>query len=185
MKAERFLWIGPLVLILAGCGDPFKFLGPVPDEPTEVELADQRTAPLQEPSAFDMLSMRRTRVDLSVNWDFLFLITEEGEARLEPFAFVTGRTNEAGLQKMNQSFESLLLAPKSGYEISSPTTIMEGDVLAAVSRRDPALGGLRCRRFGKFEILEIDREARVLRFRHLINPNCEGVGLTPGEVGPR
>lgn len=184
MRTERLRWIGPLMLILVGCGDPFRFLGPVPDDPTEVELSDQRTAPLQEPSAFDMVLTRRTRVDLSVNWDFLFLITEEGEAQLQPFTFATGRFSEAGLQKMSQSFEALLLAPKTGYEESSPTTIVEGDVLVAVSRRDPALRGLRCRRFGKFEILEIDREAGVLRFRHLINPNCERLGLTPGEVGP-
>lgn len=184
MRAERFRWVGPLVLILVGCGDPFGFLGPVPDEPTEVELSDHRTAPLQEPSAFDLIATRRARVDLSVNWDFLFLITEEGEAQLQPFTFVTGRFSEAGLQQMSQSFEAVRVAPKTGYNTSSPTTIVEGDVLAAISRRDPALGGLRCRRFGKLEILEIDREAGVLRFQHLVNPNCEGIGLAPGEVGP-
>ncbi|MFQ5679451.1 MAG: hypothetical protein ACE5HP_08320 [Gemmatimonadota bacterium] len=184
MRSRGWAWLLPF--LAAGCGASFQnFFAPVPDEPTEVELADHLRGPLQRPSAFDMFLARPVRVDQTDSWDFLFLVTPEGEPQLRPVAVVTGELSDAGLQKVSESFEMLLEAPEEGYVTSSPTVIAEGDVLAVVSRRDPALQGLRCRRFGKLEILEIDEAGGILRLRHLINPNCEGRGLVPGETGVR
>lgn len=146
-------------------------------------LADHRTGPLQTASAFDVLGGRVARVDQTDAWDFLFFITEEGEPQLRPFGAVTGRASDAGLQKVASSFEGLRVAPEEGYERAASVPIAEGDVLAAVSRRDPTLQVIRCRRFAKLEILEVDLAGGRLRFRHLINPNCELRGLVPGETG--
>lgn len=180
-------WVAAWVAVwvaAAGCGDAFdRLLAPVPLEPSRVGLVDFRTGPLQEPSAFDLLNERTVRVDQTSGWDFLFVLTETGRPELRPFEAVTGRLSESGLQKVASGFEELVLAPEEGYVRTEAVPIAEGDVLAAVSRRDPTFRGLRCRHFGKIEILEIDAAAGRLAFRHLANPNCEVRGLVPGETG--
>jgi hypothetical protein len=40
---------------------------------------------------------------------------------------------------------------------------------------------VRCLRYGKFEVLEIDVTAGTAQLLHLVNPNCEQTGLIPGE----
>lgn len=183
----RRRWIGPSLAGLVawtGCGDAFEqLLGPVPLQPTRVELVDFRTGPLQTSSAFDVVGRRAVRVDQTSGWDFLFFVTEEGTPELRPFEAVTGTLQESGMQKVDVTFEGLTLAPQDGYVRTEPIPIAEGDVLAVVSRRDPAFGGIRCRRYAKIEVLGIDIAAGSLTFQHLINPNCEVRGLVPGETG--
>ncbi len=182
-RFRRGLWLVGLIAAL-GCGDAFdRLLSPVPLQPTRVELVDFRTGPLLEPSAFDGVNGRAVRVDQSVGWDFLFYLAEDGAAELRPFEAVTGELSEAGLQKVTTPFEGMTVAPEDGYVRIEPVPVSEGDVLAFTSRRDPAFQGLRCRHFGKLEIVEIDRDAGRITFRHLLNPNCEVRGLVPGETG--
>ena len=62
-----------------------------------------------------------------------------------------------------------------------PGAVQVGDVLAAVSQR--RCGSFNRRRFGKLEILAIDRERGEVSFKFLANPNCEIRSLVPGEAG--
>lgn len=170
-----------VLVAVAACDDPFeRFLAPVPDEPTEVALVDHRTGALQEPSAFDMLGTRRVRVDQTDGWDFLFLIPPDGPAELHPFGAVADDPNGSGLQRLDEAFEDVRRAPLEGYAGQEAVTVAEGDVLAIVSRVATQAS---CRRFGKIRILEVDAAAAVLRFEHLINPNCGIRGLVPGTTG--
>lgn len=178
------VWAMAGSLTASGCGDPFEqLLGPVPMEPTIVELVDFRAGPLQEAAAFDILTRRAVRVDQTAGWDFLFFLTEEGVAQLRPFEAVTGELSEAGLQRVDTTFEGLSLAPEDGYVRTQAVPVEVGDVLAVVSRRDPTFGGIRCRRYAKIEILTIDVVVGTVTFQHLVNPNCEVRGLVPGETG--
>lgn len=176
-------WLAGLVTVLA-CGDGFdRLLSPVALRPTRVELVDFRTGPLLEPSAFDGVNGRVVRVDQTVGWDFLFFLPEDGPAELRAFEAVTGELSEASLQKVELAFDDITLAPEEGYVRTEPVPVSEGDVLVFTTRRDPAFQGLRCRHFGKLEVLEIDRPAGRLAFHFLLNPNCEVRGLVPGETG--
>ena len=87
---------------------------------------------------------------------------------------------DAGLQRMSVPFEALREAPESGYTHVDSLPAAVGDVFAVQSRRDPAFGTIRCRRFAKVEVLEIDAAAGTFSFRHLVNPNCEQRTLVPG-----
>lgn len=183
MKKRYAVGIAILVWSAASCSDPFsEFLQDVPLEPTTVELTDYRTAALQQQTAFDMVGERTVRVDQTGSWDYLFVTSESGTPQLAPFAAVSGLFSEAGLQHVDETFEGLRTAPSSGYVTDEPIPVAEGDVLAAISRRDPGVSG-RCRYFGKIEILEIDESTGTIRFMHLINPNCEDRVLVPGEHG--
>ena len=77
-------------------------------------------------------------------------------------------------------FDALREAPESGYTNLEAVPVAVGDVFAVRSRRDPAFGNVRCRRFAKMEILAIDMGEGTVTFRHLRNPNCEKRTLVPG-----
>lgn len=172
-----------LTVVLLACDDPFAgLLQPVPEVPSEASLTDLRTGRLQDPPAFDLLFGTPVRIDLTDQWDFLYRVTEGGQAELLPFGALADSTSEAGLQRATQSFEGIRTAPIEGYVEEAPVPVSEGDVLLARTRRDPSQL-FRCRRYAKVEILEIDAAAGRITFRYLVNPNCEDRVLVPGEHG--
>ena len=178
---ERSWWWSTLLLIalLPGCsGTPIGL--PVPDEPTEVTVADFNAGPLVEPSAFSWVLLQEVRTDQTSEWDFAFAF-EDGLAKLFPRASVLDQPSSAGLQIVDVTFDELILAPETGYITDEPLAVQVGDVLAGVSRRQ--CGGVSLRRFGKMEILDIDPVSGRLTFKQLANPNCENRNLVPGEVG--
>ncbi|MDT8435170.1 MAG: hypothetical protein RRA92_00305 [Gemmatimonadota bacterium] len=179
--ALRTLLLAPLVL--AGCGDGFDpIVFPNPSAPEDVVLSDFVSGTLQQPSAFDVLGGVPVRTDQSSNWDFVFAVQPGVGPVLQPRGMFDESETEAGVAVTDVAFEVLALAPEDGYATDAPTPIAAGDVVVVRSRRDPGFA-VRCRLFGKFEVVGIDLEEGTLSLRHLINPNCERRELTPDEEG--
>jgi len=177
--------IAAIALALAACTDPLQGLRTaLPDAPSEVTLSDFGSPALGSPSAFDMLGVQAVRVDLSNAWDFLFFITSGGQAEIRPRGNVIEGTSEAGVQLLSQSFDAVMEDPMTGYVKDAPVPVAVGDVLAVVSRRNPAFTTLRCRVFAKIEIEAIDLAAGTMKLRHFINPNCEDPSFIPDRNQP-
>ena len=172
--------VGAIAWTLSGCGSTPIGL-PVPDEPSEAILADFFVGPLTAPSAFSLILLRAVRTDQTQEWDYVFALEDQGVAELFPRGAVLEPPSTAGLQIVAESFEELTEAPEFGYVTDAPVAVQVGDVLAAVSQRQ--CGSFNRRRFGKLEILAIDRERGEVTFKFLANPNCEIRSLVPGEVG--
>ena len=169
------------IVVASACGSSTEpVLIPVPDETREAELVDVSMGAIAEPSAFDVITAETVRTDQFSGWDFLFQITEDDAAVLWPRAAVVEEDLDAGLQQVFVDFDALREAPEDGYTNLESVPIAVGDVFAVRSRRDPAFGTVRCRRFAKIEILEIDMTAGTVSFEHLRNPNCEKRTLVPG-----
>ncbi len=180
---RRTFWlvtVSAITWMLSGCGSSPIGL-PVPDEPSEATLADFFVGPLTAPSAFSLILLRTIRTDQTQEWDYVFALEDQGVAELFPRGAVLESPSTAGLQIVAESFEDLTEAPEFGYVTDAPVAVQVGDVLAAVSR--PGCGSFNRRRFGKLEILAIDRERSEVTFKFLANPNCEIRSLVPGEVG--
>lgn len=154
-----------------------------PDEPTEAQLFDFGQADLRASSAFDIVSSSPVRIDASSRWDFLFQIKKDGTAQLRPRGVIVEGVSTAGLVKATVVFDAIASAPLAGYQTQRATTIEVGDVLLMRSERDPSIQ-LRCLRFGKMEVLDIDKQEGTIIFKHLINPNCENRNLIAGEAIP-
>jgi len=166
---------------LSACGNPTEpTLIPIPDEASEATLVDVSTGALADPSAFDVIGASSVRTDQFSGWDFVFQITEDGSAVLWPRAAIVGEDEDAGLQQMSVTFDALREAPEGGYTHLESLPVAAGDVFAVRSRRDPSFGSVRCRRFAKLEVLEIDVNEGTISFRHVVNPNCEKRNLVPG-----
>lgn len=154
------------------CGDPFDpFVTPIPDA-QEATLVDFREGDLVDSSAFDMLAGTAVRTDQTSGWDFLFLVDETAGPALLPRAGLLDDDTSAGLQLATVPFATLAEAPEEGYTMEEPVPIEVGDVLVMVSRRNPGVS-VRCRVFGKLEVLSIEGTPATLTIDVVINPNCE------------
>lgn len=174
--------IAAALLGLVACGDTFEpVVAPNPAAPTEVTLYDFYTGALQDPSAFDLITGQPVRTDRTVGWDFLLLFDPELGVSVRTRGGFLEEPDEAGAQIAGLGFEELVIAPEDGYVQEEPIAIAPGDVLVVRSRKDPVYGSVRCRYFGKFEVLAVDAEAASVTVRHLINPNCERRSLEPGD----
>ena len=182
-------WRMPLLAVIAigvaACGDSTSVETLAnPDEPTEALLNDFLDQEVREASAFDVVSSSAVRLDSNSRWDFIFQILGDGTAQLKPRGAVIEEVSDAGLIKLDVTFEEVRSAPDRGYQLLRAMAIEEGDILAVRSQRDASFQGLRCRRYGKLEVLTIDKQAGTMTFNHLINPNCENRNLVPGAAVP-
>ena len=177
---KNFLMIATLSVVTAGCGSSNEpIVLPLPSGPSEAELADFAGDDLLDPSAFDILDATDSRTDQVPGWDFVFQNGTD-TTTLRPRSEVTTDSAASGLQHVDGSFEALDRAPSDGYITDERVPIKVGDVLAGRSRRDP-LFQVRCLRYAKFEVLEIDVAAGTVKLLHLVNPNCEQTSLVPGD----
>lgn len=169
------------IALLAACGSSTEpVLLPLPDETDEAVLFNLWSDAVTDPAAFDVISRVAVRTDQSSGWDFLFEVAEDGSATLWPRGAVVEDGTDAGLRPLDVPFDALDEAPEFGYVTRDSLPVAVGDVFAVRSRRDPVYGSIRCRRFGKIEVLSIDSAEGTLTFEYLINPNCERRFLVPG-----
>lgn len=164
----------PLVLlaVAVGCSDPYDaLLTPVP-EPREEVLIDFLGGDLVDAAAFDLIAATPVRTDLTSGWDMLFLVSPEDGPSLVPRSSVLDEDSSAGIQIVNRPFALFDEAPGDGYTSDAPTPIQVGDVIAVVSRSNPGVS-VRCRYYGKFEILSISGDPARLTINAVVNPNCE------------
>lgn len=164
------------------CGDPFEpILSPIP-EPREAVLIDFTGGDLVDPSAFDMFTGEPVRTDQTNGWDYLFVVDETLGPALRPRSTLLGGASTAGVQHVDEAFALLERAPESGYVTDELVPIEAGDVLTVVSRRSPQVS-VRCRVFGKLEVLSIEGTPAGATLRFVINPNCERRELIEQEDG--
>lgn len=183
MRAVAVVLWALLVFAATACEDAFgPTFGPVPETPVEALIADFASSDLRDAAAFDFVNQRSVRTDVTAEWDVLYRVESDGTPVLVPRGVLLEGETQAGLQLLSGTFSGLERAPAEGYTVDAPMEVGEGDVLALRTRQDPSLS-LRCRRYAKLEIQEVDMELGVLRFRYLRNPNCEQRVLIPGAEG--
>lgn len=183
MRAVAAVLWGLLVFAVAGCEDSFgPNFGPVPETPVEATVADFSSSDLRDASAFDLAGQRPVRTDVDPGWDFLYRVEPSGSPVMVPRGVVIEGETQAGVQVVSESFTGLEQAPAAGYAVDAPVEVAEGDVVAVRTRQDPSLN-IQCRRYVKMEILDVDMDLGILRFRFLRNPNCEQRILIPGAEG--
>ncbi len=170
------------IVSLAACKNPFN-LGPAFFEnavDTTTIYALRGTA-IQLPSAFDIVVNQTARTDRAEPFDFAFDIAANGQAVLLP-ARTLGFSVTAGILVSESTFEAVTDAPGDGYNDSVAVAIEIGDVFVARSRVTSTQCRLRSSlpRYGKFRVLVVDTQQRLLTVETLVNINCGFRGLEPG-----
>ena len=170
------------VVSLSACNDPFDlgraFFENSVDTTTIFAL---RGTAIQLPSAFDIVVNQTARTDRAEPFDFAFDIDANGRAVLLP-ARTLGFSVNAGILVSDSTFDAVTDAPLEGYTDSIAVAIQVGDIFVARSRVTNAQCGLlgSLPRYGKFRVLVIDTQQRLLTVETLVNINCGFRGLEPG-----
>lgn len=182
--SQRVFWLAGAAgaVSLAACNDPLA-LGPAFFENAvdTTTLYALRGTAIQLPSAFDLVVNETARTDRAEPFDFAFDIDSSGQAVLLP-ARALGFSVTAGILLSDSTFGALTDAPLRGYDDSVAIGIRVGDVFVARSRTTNSQCGLlgSLPRYGKFRVLVIDTQQRLLTVETLVNINCGFRGLEPG-----
>lgn len=167
-----------LLLALAACGDE---LFPASFENVEEEVVLGSligTAP-PVPSGYSISDARTVRTDLSASFDFAYLVDQAGRSLLVPIdgLGLGSSSSNPGLQKRDEAFAAIRIAPSNGYLTTDSIEVAVGDVLVGRSRIACFLG---VPQYAKMEVLAIDAAAKTIRLKVLPNVNCGYRSLAPG-----
>lgn len=185
MRFRRFrlpgaLAAAALAIVIAACGNtsglPAAYLDNTEDT---VSLFALDGTPLSAPSGFNVINNEVLRTDLSSSFDIAFNITPNGQAVLLPTGPL-GLGRASGVAVVSTPFDSITLAPPSGYTDTAAVAVDSGSVAVLRSRPTSCIYGVVVYYYGKVEVLQIDTVARRIDLRVLVDQNCGYRGLEPG-----
>ena len=169
--------------ILASCGNPYGLPAAfIVNKVDTVSLYALSGTPISQPSAYLIYSGARVRTDLTSQLDFAFDIDTAGRAELLPTAVLKLGTG-SGFQISRLDFDSVRVAPTTGYNVDSALVVTENNVVLAQSSRANALSctfNIVYPLYAKLQVLTIDMAARSIDFLILRDSNCGYRGLEPG-----
>ena len=187
---RTWLPIAALTLVAASCGvDSTLPPASIPVAQQQITLYALTGTPVTTPSGYNMVQLGEVRTNVSNNFDFVldigidstFGVGTKGDTVivLLPRGAV-GFVEDGGLQWTATSFDSVVVAPLTGYEQAKPTRIRQGDVVLAASRRQTCDDASSHPRYAKLNIQTVDLVARSVVILVVIDPNCGYRSLKSG-----
>ena len=171
-------------LVMLACSDPLS-LPPASQLTVEdtVTLYAATATPVRTASAYNLITQAVARTDRTIDFDFAVDLvpgtgTDTNLVILPRGAL--GFLPDGGAQRTTVPFDSIALAPTSGYERQAPVVVNAGDVVLLASRLQQCNFGISRPYYAKLRVESIDRAQRSAVFRLRIDPNCGYRGLTPG-----
>jgi hypothetical protein len=170
----------------AACADPIGLPPPAVQNRTDtVTLYAHTGAPIDRASGYIIPFRQVVLTDQATHgFDFLFDIDSLGRAVLLPTGAVS-LPIRSGIQRSLNAFDSVTVAPSSGYQLDSALVVNVNSVAILHSRPLICSFGLAWIYYAKLHVLEIDTsstsaDGRRIRFEILNNVNCGYRGLEPG-----
>jgi len=178
--------LGCAVAGAAACGNPFA-LQPAGTNfvDTLVSIYALSGTAVSQPSAYSIYARSPVRTDLGQPFDFAFDIDSTGEAKLfVPGALKLGKVS--GFQISALQYDSVKIAPTTGYKSDSAIVVHENSVLIAFTSTTPCIStlGIQSPYYAKLHVLAIDTTSapngRRIDFEILSDLNCGYRGLEEG-----
>lgn len=165
---------------LAACGDDFQ-LPPAraPNVLDTVSVYALTGTAVGTPSGYQLEFRRVVRTDQTASFDFAFDITAAGDPVFLPTGPL-GLGEASGLMVSPEPFDSIEVAPNSGYVYDSSTTAAVGSELLVQSRVTTCSYGGTASYYAKLRVLAVDPGQRRADFEILVDINCGYRGLEPG-----
>ena len=187
---RSWLRIAALMLVATSCKvDSTLPPASIPVAQQQITLYALTGTPVSTPSGYNMVQLGEVRTNVSNNFDFVmdigidstFGVGNNGDTVivLLPRGAV-GFVEDGGLQWTAMAFDSVYVAPVTGYEQLKPTRIRQGDVVLAASRRQTCDNASSHPRYAKLNIQTVDLVARSVVILVVIDPNCGYRSLISG-----
>ena len=171
--------------LIVSCGNPSGLRSAFPNTPDTVSLYALTHTPVSLPSGFSIKDRQRIRTESGTSFDFAFDIDSAGQPVLLP----TGPLKlgqQSGIQITSQNFDSIRVAPTTGYNVDSAQVVQENSVLLLVTRATPcaSIVGFVAPYYAKLHVAAIDTTStpngRRIDFVILSDLNCGFRGLEEG-----
>lgn len=191
LRRSRTWWrFAALTLVTTSCKvDSTLPPASIPIAQQQITLYALTGTPVSTASGYNMVQLGEVRTNVSNNFDFVMDIgvdsvlgvgtTGDTVIVLLPRGAV-GFVEDGGLQWSPTSFDSVVVAPVTGYEQTKPTRIRQGDVIIAASRRQTCDDASSHPRYAKLNIQTVDLVARSVVILVVIDPNCGYRSLKAG-----
>ena len=170
------------------CDNPFQLppaaVGTFVDSVTLWALTNTDIA---HPSAYDVLDNVVARTDRVSSFDFAFDIRTDSLADTTAVLLPRGAMGlyvDGGLQVTTQAFDSITIAPTSGYQDTLAVPLKVGTVVLAASRSQTCNFGYVRPVYAKIEVTALDFVARTITFAILADLNCGYRSLKADSLPP-
>jgi hypothetical protein len=177
-----------LLAATAACGDS-NSLSPASIEVAEdtVTLWAATGTAIALPSAYDVVGATPARTDRTSDFDFVFdfvrdTLTGDTVPALLPRGAL-GLSADGGLLLVATKFDSLPMAPGSGYDSYKPVYLDTNTVVVIRSRAQTCNYGITSGVYAKVLPLSISVSFRKIILRLVVDPNCGYRGLQLGIPG--
>lgn len=162
-------------LALTACDDPFKLKASFGNEPFVYSLYGiSGSGPANAPAALDLVGRSPVRVDGNFNFDIAFDFDGTGKVVVLPQKLVgtpiTG-SRVVALQRISGNYESVLLAPTSGWQLDSAVTLIPGEVLGVRMTSAGCAYQMSSEMYAKI-VVDSVKTGGLIFGRGVINPNC-------------
>jgi hypothetical protein len=181
MKARLALLAAMSAVVgLSACKDPTNLEASFPTSVDTLSVFALSGTPPTYPSAISILIGQPVRVDGGANFDIAFDINTAGKPVIYPVKLVVnlgGSSRPVGLLRVPGIFDSVLVAPKTGYEPDSGLVMAFGEVVAVQSAHNINNGDL-CQfainpnLYAKVAVDSVDLVSRTIFLRLGFDPNC-------------
>jgi hypothetical protein len=173
------------VSVVAACGDPFAL-----PKPRYQNVADTVTlyalnggTPVRTPSAYfigtEILPPEAVLIQNGSPFDFAMDLDTLNRVVVLPTGALRMGLG-SGVQTTTTPFDSIRIAPNTGYKRDSAVTIPVGGGAIVHSRDSQCSNLITVVYYAKIEILAVDTTSRKITFKVLVDDNCGYRGLEPG-----
>lgn len=168
-----------VVIGLNACGDPNALQSTLPTSVDTLSVWALSGTPPSYPSGISIVARQAVTVDASGQFDAALDINDNGEPVIYPVKLVVSQiacARSVGMQKVAGDFDSLKVAPKSGFETDSALVLAPGQVVALQATHN--CQGDICQFAvspdinAKITVDSVNLALRILYFRMGVDPNC-------------
>ena len=175
-------------LVLSACGNPTNLQANLSTSTDSLTVWALSGTPPSYPSGVSLVGRQVVRVDGSASFDVALDIDANGNAVIYPVKLVVstpggGRT--VGLQRVTGIFDSVTVAPKTGFETDSALVMAPGEVVTIQSphngSQDICQFAISPYLYAKIVADSVNLASRTVFVRVVFDPNCGfrslGVGV--------
>lgn len=168
-----------VVACLNACGNPNSLQATLPTSVDSLSLWALSGTPPTYPSGVSITARQAVRVDATAAFDVALDINDAGAPVIYPPKLIVstpGGTRPVGLQLVNETFDEVTEAPKSGFETDSALVLTPGQTVVVQAVHNGS--GEACQfaispeLYAKITVDSVNLASRVLYLRLGFDPNC-------------
>lgn len=168
-----------VVMALNACGNPASLKASLPTSVDSLQVWALSGTPPAYPSGLSIVSRQAVRVDGFASFDVALDINGSGTAVIYPVKLVVstpGGSRPVGMRKVAGAFDSVMVAPNTGFETDSALVMAPGDVVVIQSPHntsgDLCQFALSPNLYAKVTVDSVNLASRILFIRMGFDPNC-------------